>query len=667
MTLSLLALVVAQTGTLDLTAQKELQVPVTMKMRAQRMPLALAEIGKTGGVKLSSGPEFENEPLIVVVNKVSLASLMDQTAKAAGGEWVKTGEEFRLMRPSALADKFRAQERQWIQNTLRLASLHPTAGSLDARIHAELFRLVTPEFVNKLSPLDRVVFSDKPSAWQVPAGAIGRELLQLGVQKWRADKAASVAPKKATALEEEEEYPAELSEFPPDALRVVTYWESPYWLCVDFPSPRFFYAPETGEKTTARAFPEYVNFGTHYIPLHAEDSDEHVIVLADKNKSVVVDARHDGFINLLNLLYEDRPIAKVANPDFEKMVMRPDEHDPLAYAVSDYFFTLAGDQKANLVAVPTDDFFEIPENAGDVEVDLSFAGFTERLNDSKTMTITKGGTFLRVEPTWKIRGGWARLNRIALGKLLDQKQQSVVVPLGAYAEFASSIPDFSANIVTQYGEAVGFFSLFASVDYFELRFYHSLSLPQRKAMLEGQPLRFSELSPPQRLATQRMISRSGGFGGDDHSETPTGLAPGIPREVSDYLEITDILTSEFERSIEFSASNRNHTVVAFADYNGYPAKRSQLSSALLAYERHQMETSDRPIENGVLPNFDKYFLGQELNYDIEFLLTPNLKRTIGLTDTQFSQKVYRYDELPADFRASAETVRDRIRNRRNRP
>lgn len=222
MTLPLLALIAAQSTFVDLQTEPKLQAPVSMKMRAKRIPLALAEISKAGGVKLSSGPEFENEPLVVLVNNVSLASLMEQTAKAAGGRWVKTNQDYRLMRPSALTDKFKLQERQWIQESLRLASAHPLPETLEAKIQAGVFPQVTPEFVNTLSPLDRVVFSDTPSAWQVPAGAVGRDMLQLAGQKWRADKIASEAPKKEPTTEDEEENdePIEISQFPPDALRV---------------------------------------------------------------------------------------------------------------------------------------------------------------------------------------------------------------------------------------------------------------------------------------------------------------------------------------------------------------------------------------------------------------------------------------------------------------
>lgn len=669
MTLPLLALVVSQTGVLDLTAQKELQVPVTMKMRAKRMPLALAEIGKTGGVKLSSGPEFENEPLIVVVDNVSLASLMDQTAKAAGGQWVKTGEEFRLLRPSALVEKFRLQERQWIRQTLRRASEVPLEEPLDLKIHTALLRLINPEFVEGLSPLDRVVFSDKPSAWQVPAGTVGRELLQLGVQKWRADKADWDSPKQEPATDEDEEhFPFEYSQFPPNALRVATFLDSPYSLCVDFPSSGVLSDPKDGPPITVKNFPSYVNFGTSFIPFHADESEEHTVILRDKGVPFKVSAPYDGFFNLMSVNDDSLPVPKAADPEFERMVMRPDEHDPLSFATSDYLFTLAEDQKSNLVAIPTDDLFDVSEDYWTSEANISFESFTERLNDSGPMRVAKDGTFLRVEPNWKVRGKWARLNRIALRTLLDSKQKFIAPPLNSYAEFARSVPDYALNIYDTYAQATGLVSWFSpSSDYFNLRFYDSLSIAQREALLGGQRLSFSQLSPPQRLVAQRMISHSSGSGnGDSLGNSPRSPAE-MPAEISDNLEITDLFTHVSEHSITFSASSQKQTVIALADYNLYPEKLSPLYAALYAVLRHQMENDERPIENGILPNFDKYFLGQESNYDIEILFTPNLKRTIGLTDTQFSQRIYSYEELPADFRATAETVRDRIRNRRNRP
>lgn len=669
MILPLLALVVAQTGTLDLSAQAELQIPVTMKMRAKRMPLALAEIGKTGGVKLTSGPEFENEPLVVVVDKVSLASLMDQTAKAAGGQWVKTGEEFRLLRPSVLVEKFRVQERHWIRESLRRASEVPLEEPLDLKIHAGLFRLVTPEFVDKLSPLDRVVFSDKPSAWQVPAGAVGRELLQLGVQKWRADKAKRDAPKKEpTTEEDDEDYPFEYSEFPPNALRVLAYLDGPYSLWVDFPRFGIHYDSKVGQPITTKGYLAYANFDATFIPFHANESDEYTVVLRDNSVSLKVNAPYNGFFNLLSVNEDSLPIAKAADPEFEKMVMRPDEHDPLSFATSDYFFALAENQKTNLIAIPTDEFFDISEDFWSSEADISFQGFTGRLNDSGPMRVTKDDTFLRVEPTWKLRGKWARLNRIAFRNLLDSKQKFIAPTLDSIAKFASSVPDYAQNIFVTYAEAAGLEPwLLPSVDFSGLRFYDSLSIAQREALLGGQKISFYQFSPPQMLAAQRMISQSSGFGNGDSLGNPPEDTAVTPREVSDYLEITDLITHEAEQSITFSASSQKQTVVALTDYNRYPVKLPPLSAVTYAILRQQMENSRRPIENGILPNFDKYFLGQESIYDIEVLLTPNLKRTIGLTDAQFSQTIYRYEELPADFRATAETVRDRMRARRNRP
>lgn len=390
-------------------------------------------------------------------------------------------------------------------------------------------------------------------------------------------------------------------------------------------------------------------------------------MLNDRDRPFVVKPPHDGFYNLSNVLYGEQHLGKPAIPEFEKMVMHPDVYDPLSFAISDYFFTIAEDQKLDIVAIPTDDFFELIEIGGNVVADFSFTSLTEQLNESEPMRVTKDGTYLRVEPNWKLRSNWARLNRIAFRKFLDRKQESPAVPLAPYAEFASSVPDFSLNIFTLYGDATGFQSPNSTYDYHVLRFYHSLSPIQREALLNGQKLVFSQFTPQLKMVTERMISQSSRFVGEDFHGDQPGVPAEIPQKVSAYLEITDIITPVFERTLELSARKEANTVVALAEYNGYPAKQPPFSAAMLVFARDQIENTRQPIENGIIPNFDKYRLGQEISYELEVLLTPKFKRTVSLTDTQISQKVYRYDELPADFRATAETVRDRVRARRARP
>lgn len=720
--LSLLALLPSQAGVLDLNAEEALKVPVTVKMRAMRMPLALAEISKTSDVKLSSGPEFDNEPLIVVVSNVSLASLMTQTAKAAGGEWIKVNGEYRMLRPSSLTDKFRVQERVWVQRSLQDAQAgksSPTRTDLIREavgtattggeappkgesgqdspaspprdpategMRAALYRIVTPNILTNMSPLDRVVFADRPSMWQTPAGAAGTELLRLAVNQWKTHRAAQ------NPAQGDDEMPIEVPDFAdmfgraqsnvaPNSLRVIVKFDSPFEVSIASPGSGFmglFMGAFSGALTEG-ADPQkpdpnravYAEFPEQAVRLRAHDVPEHTIKLQKPGTPIAIKAPYDGFANLAKMFSTQTPTLAPASPEFDAMVVAPDQYDPLAFFASDFFIALAEDQQTNLVAVPTDEMFEAGFSAmsGPPAVP-TMPSYVKTLNDSDQMTVTKDGTFLRIEPTWKVRGLWVRANRVAMRKAIDRSKQSLSMTLDERAEFAMSFPDLSPSVITMYSmvtplDMMNMFSMAQS--FHDLRFYGSLSNPQRQTLAMGQPILYSVLSPVQKAAAQRMVVQDPNFdfmGMMSFGDSESG--PKQPEnEVSGDIEVTDYVTAPVERTMRFVASSTQETVVRIADNNGFSIRLPAMGPAMYGAIKEAFQSPEVAGFGDKVPDFNQLFLGQRQVISLRLFFSPTMARTVKLNDDKFSSQKLAYSALPKAFRDAAEkasgSMRDNMR------
>jgi len=712
----------AQSGVLDLSAEEALKAPVTLKMRAMRMPLALAEISAKSNVKISSGPEFDNEPLIVIVNDVPLADLMAQTAKAAGGEWIKVNGEYRMLRPSTLTEKFKVQERVWVQKSMQAAqagegsrgrnSIFETAfreGVAEAAaaagqtpgkpkkdpnaeaMRAAIFRIVTPATVSNLSPLDRVVFADRPSMWQIPAGGAGNELLRLAVNQWKAHKAAQggAQPDTGTRPDTDEgsstiEIPSfagmfgnSLSEVPPNALRVVVKFDEPYGVSISPPGGGFMgmFMGAMGRALAEGGQPEkpdpnkpvYADFPEENIALRAFDVAEHTIKLENPERTITVKAPYDGFANLMKMFSSQSPSAFAASPEFENMINKPDQFDPLGFFASDFLLALAEDQKTNIVAVPTDEMFEAGFSvmSGPPEAP-TLPGYVNLLNESDQMTITKDGTFLRIEPTWKVRGLWVRANRVAMRKAIDQSREKLSMTLDERAEYAMANPDLTPAITMMYGmvtsmDMMNMFSM--SQNFHDLRFYGSLGNVQRQALAMGQPLLYSALSPAQKAAAQRMVVQEPNFDftsmmafGD-----PDAVAKPPENEVPEDIEITDLVTAPIERGMRFLATSEGEPVVRIAENNGFPIRLPAMGAAMFGMMKESIQSPELAAFGDKVPDFNQLYLGQRQVISLRLFFSPTLARTTKFNDDRFSAQKLSYDALPKAFREAAEKASGRMR------
>lgn len=721
--LPLLALLPAQSGVLDLSAEEALKAPVTLKMRAMRMPLALAEISAKSNVKVSSGPEFDNEPLIVIVNDVPLADLMMQTAKAAGGEWIKVNGEYRMLRPSSLTEKFKVQERVWVQKSMQAAQAGEGAPSRNSifesafregvaeaaaaagqtptkpekdpvaeAIRAAVYRIVTPATVSNLSPLDRVVFADRPSMWQIPAGGAGNELLRLAVNQWKAQKAAQGAekPDTGTATDPDEEIPdiampsfagmfgRPQSDVAPNALRVIVKFEQPFEISIAPPGGGGFMGMFTGAMSRALLAgeqpekpdpnkPVYADFPEQGVALRAFDVTEHEIKLTNPERPITIKAPYDGFANLMKMFSSQSPSAITASPEFENMISKPDQFDPLGFFASDFLFALAEDQKTNIVAVPTDEMFEAGFSvmSGPPEAP-TMPGYVKLLNESDQMTITKDGTFLRIEPTWKVRGLWVRANRVALRKAIDRSHEKLSMTLDERAEYAMANPDLTPAITMMYGmvTAVDMMNMFSmNQSFHDLRFYGSLGNVQRQALAMGQPLLYSVLSPAQKAAAQRMVVQDPNF---DFSSVmalgdPEAMVKPPENEVPEDIEVTDLVTAPIERTMRFLATSEGETVVRIAENNGFPIRLPAMGPAMFGLMKESLQSPDLAAFGDKVPDFNQLYLGQRQVISLRLFFSPTLARTTKFNDDRFSSQKMSYDALPKAFRDAAEKASGRMR------
>ena len=201
-----------------------------------------------------------------------------------------------------------------------------------------------------------------------------------------------------------------------------------------------------------------------------------------------------------------------------------------------------------------------------------------------------------------------------------------------------------------------------------LRFYGSLSLPQRQSMINGRPLSVANLSPLQRDILTKMVyykTNSFGYGGwgdeeshdaeESTSEAESEAAP--PDEA-----VAD--QSEFGPAMEETTESLPNGIPG----NGYitlKAKQEQVLRAGAGFMYEPGGTSAESIagylamkERPDLFPGDEYTMdlkqlriGQNISYNFVFALAPKVQMRQSLSDSYFDDKTsYTLETLPAAIR-----------------
>lgn len=191
---------------------------------------------------------------------------------------------------------------------------------------------------------------------------------------------------------------------------------------------------------------------------------------------------------------------EVPTPEAVALLSKPEEYDPLSYGATDLVRDLAGDRP--IVAVLPDTVWF---------VGLFTPGPLKRSNRAMFASMAEAreeGGWLLVRPREPEMTRRNRVDRRVLGTFIRTIVAAKRVPLDAYAEYA-----WKASGATYDYVGVPMAMLFddptfnPDVSWRSLRFYGSLSVVDRAALLSGATKRWVNLSPEQRELASQIVAK----------------------------------------------------------------------------------------------------------------------------------------------------------------
>ncbi len=373
----------------------DLQQPVTHTTKAAPLPRVLKDLSNKTHVYLDCDTLLDNEPIILLFDKVPLQTAMDKIASVFGGEWTKTNKGFKLQFGKRAADMHEAiirakQER--IKKALDAFLTDPKLSAPYTEQRAQqVVRLVGDRYSGKTkedpsAPVN-VLQKDTPT-WHLLGKLLKRidlqDIASIGPHDCLAySNVPDTAERQVTGIDDElnafieaqscmvaaiNNYPSENS----SVKRVLTDNLGRFPTTAGAPRIVLVFQ-QSNDMVNARLWALDANggqLGTAWAPLGsnepaeskpAEKSDGIMATIGDPNTRVA------SFIKQ----FRHKPPA-VIDSDIKSMFLSPTQYDPLSFRTSDIIVDLAKKHQANAVVVPPENseqltFEAAPEGACDLQ------------------------------------------------------------------------------------------------------------------------------------------------------------------------------------------------------------------------------------------------------------------------------------------------------------
>ncbi|HRK21070.1 MAG TPA: hypothetical protein PLX06_04650, partial [Fimbriimonadaceae bacterium] len=377
------------------------------------------------------------------------------------------------------------------------------------------------------------------------------------------------------------------------------------------------------------------------------------------------------------------------SPQWSQLLTKPDQSDPLSFAVSDLFQSLAKVKGRNLVA-------SLPDSA---LVALSLRA-QQRITDAQLIEIAKNNLelavedsvgYLNVRPTQPFYIRSIRVDREELGRMLASIQKDGRLSLDTLSRYASSRNDPAPNpafdlryINTLFPTETGDFQA-ATSNWRMHQLYSTLSADQRRSLVNGGRLNLGGLSTRQAAIVNSMVY--------DDPMGPIFIPPPSPNQNQNMVETRSMVFAT-EGGMTFSMggtqtlmNERTEFLPAGVPGNGTLALQVTTSEATLA-SRKDGSTDPRyftaesyGVYQGIAPNimlagpgggnnsvpaFDTFRPAVQQTLDFRFEFTPQTSLTKQLRDSWFvpGSTAGPYNMMPESFRRKAEAEAERMKNSR---
>ncbi len=340
-----------------------------------------------------------------------------------------------------------------------------------------------------------------------------------------------------------------------------------------------------------------------------------------------------------------------------ELLTHPDKVDPLSLVATDGFLSAAVTKKLNLVAVLPDELVVL--NFIPLGKDPTVQDFLNKAIGFGELKVAVQEGWMVVTPERPYTSGVNRIDRTALGTYLRSLVTNGRATLDAQADYALHSPP--TNFDT-YAMAMGMLldpdsTQNVDRDWITLKLWGSLTKPQRQILTAGQKLYFNTLTPVQldfvrREAYGRMMkSRVARLQGSQNdwllNNDPTQCLPnGLP--ANGYLSAKSTATN-----VILASSSQRDVRISYARIHD-PASMG----STLAYQ----ESSTSSFK----PMFDRFQLIERRTYDITYQYSPNVADQAAIHDVVVPKGSHPVSlaDLPEEVRrriaASKEETRARI-------
>lgn len=369
-------------------------------------------------------------------------------------------------------------------------------------------------------------------------------------------------------------------------------------------------------------------------------------------------------------------------------MLRPDQNDPMSYAVSDLFLSLANVSERNIVA-------SLPDSA---LIALSQRA-QQRITDTQLLEIAKGNLeltvddaegWLNIRPQSPFFNRSIRVDRKALGQMLAGIQKDGRLTLDNLSRYALSRTQPAPNPAFDLRYVNALFSSEASdfqnanQNWKMLQLYATLSADQRRSLSNGGVLNLGGLAPRQsaivnamvyddamgpmflqnlpRTGPERREERSMVFAAEGGMVFSTGSAQTLMNERTEFLPggvpSNGTLALRVSTQEAVLASRKDGSVdPRFFSAESYGAYQGIAPNIVLA---------GNSGGNNTMPTYDQFRSAVQQSLDFLFQFTPQASLSRQLQDAWFipGSTAGAYGMLPESFRKKADETAAQMKDNR---
>lgn len=353
--------------------------------------------------------------------------------------------------------------------------------------------------------------------------------------------------------------------------------------------------------------------------------------------------------------------------ELKNRILHPEKFEPLAFAPSEAFASVADQAGKNLVAYLPDTSFTPLMRAATTGTPLPSSFLIAAQGQGELQVVDSNG-WLLVSPKAPASARARQTNRAALGVALRNLDKKGYLSLDELATFALAQPKAPANgdIDELYARLIN--TPFAQASILQygfgsgwqmLQFYGSMSTGQRQSMISNGQIQLSTLSAQQiaNVAEQVFNSQDGpqveqpGDGGPQNFRMAgRGFAFGGGGSV--LTERTVVLPNGIGRDGYLTIKLQNNEGVHGKTGNSVGSRFMDADS--LAFDRIAIERPDMNFfGNSTHP--DKFRLASQKQYAFRFVFSPQVSLQRSLDEDQPTDRPFTsYEQLPDSFRKQVE-------------